>query len=78
MRALVCGVGAACKLLTCALQYVPLGPAVKGKSTAKADSVPFKPPHSGSSGPLGKPYDYVPCPALKQVRRNFDPTMAKS
>ncbi|KAL0039285.1 hypothetical protein WJX79_001448 [Trebouxia sp. C0005] len=64
------------------IEYVPLGPAVKGKSTGKPESAPFKPPHSGSSGPLGKPYEYIPCPALKQVyskrsegaawRPNFD------
>jgi len=75
---LLCGVGTACKLIFSNLQYVPLGPAIKGKSTGKPESAPFKPPHSGSSGPLGKPYEYIPCPALKQVRCILDPTVAKS
>ena len=53
--------------LVLSLQYVPLGPTVRGPRTGKADSAPFKPPHSGSSGILGKPFEYMPCPALKQV-----------
>ena len=49
------------------MQYVPLGPSPKRVSTGKAETAPFKPPHAGSTGPLGKPYAYVPCPELKQV-----------
>lgn len=50
------------------LQYVPIGPAMRGKPAGKAESAPFKPPHAGSSGLLGKPYEYIPCPVLKQVQ----------
>lgn len=48
------------------LQYVPLGPAAKVMKGVKTESAAFKPPHSGSSGTLGK-YEYMPCPANKQV-----------
>ena len=50
----------------CDVQYVPLGPAVRAKRSVKAESAAFKPPHSCSSGTLGR-YEYIPCPAIKQV-----------
>ncbi|KAL3158746.1 hypothetical protein ABBQ32_011474 [Trebouxia sp. C0010 RCD-2024] len=63
------------------IEYVPLGPAARLTKSAKAESAAFKPPHSGSSGTLGK-YEYIPCPAIKQApskqsdrpawRPNFD------
>ena len=51
------------------MQYVPLGPAPrlkKGEGKGKADGAAFKPPHAGSTGPMSK-YEYIPCPAIKQV-----------
>ena len=54
---------------TCVVQYVPLGPTARPRRGGKGESAAFKPPHAGSSGPLGK-YEYIPCPAIKQVRRS--------
>ena len=52
------------------LQYVPLGAPIKVMKKAKAESAPFKPPRAGSAGPLGKPYEYIPCPVQKRVRHS--------
>ena len=49
------------------MQYVPLGAPIKSARKEKTESAAFKPPHAGSTGPLGKPYEYIPSPPLKQV-----------